>query len=162
MDSPILGHTFCSCVPDALWHLWGYYSMWTFPFQSLQCPLSQGCGWLMPHFWWSAPWLLPSGSPCWKTWFVMALCIIISYYCYYQGRNPNYFRGFFGMYDLNPGWMWKANSSGTGPEIWLGQAVWTWSVDHYICPATGTHACKSKPVQLCLHRLQQPSRQTGG
>lgn len=78
------------------------------------CPISGGL---------VALWLRPSGSPCWKTWFVTALCIIISYYCYYQGRNPNYFRGFFGMCNLNPGRMWKANSSGTGPEIWLGQAV---------------------------------------
>lgn len=48
----------------------------------------------MTHFRWFAPWLLLSGSLCWKTQFVMALCIIISY-CLHQGRNPNYFWRFF-------------------------------------------------------------------
>lgn len=140
-DSPILDHVFCYCFPGALWHSWGHYSVWTFPFQSSQCPLSQDCGWLMPHFGWSAPRLLLSGSPCWKTWFVMALRIIISYYCYYQGRKPNYFWGFFALCNLSPGWMWGANSSSTGSETWLGRPVWTTT---FALPLALVHANQSQ------------------
>lgn len=56
----------------------------------------------MTYFRWVAPWLLLSGSLCWKTGFVMAFCIIISY-CFYQGRNPEYFWRVFMLCNLRSG-----------------------------------------------------------
>lgn len=60
---PFLGHIFCSCFPGAFCHLWGCCSGQIFPFQSSQCPLSQGHGWVVSHFRWFALWLLPHCEP---------------------------------------------------------------------------------------------------